>query len=122
MDQPSISFPIAMMGIPFTLRTAADWQKFESQWLAPYACSSVGAQATRRFAENTHEYRTAFQRDRDRIIHSRAFRRLKHKRQVFLITDGDHFRMRLTHTLEVAQMRETDDGLKIACFQAKQIV
>jgi dGTPase len=92
------------MGTQFTLRTAADWQKFESQWLAPYACSSVGAHATRRLAENEHVYRTAFQRDRDRIIHSRAFRRLKHKRQVFLVTDGDHFRTRLTHTLEVAQI------------------
>ncbi|MGH7597354.1 MAG: dGTP triphosphohydrolase [bacterium] len=91
----------------FSLRTAADWQKFESQWLAPYACSNVGAHATRRFAENEHEYRTAFQRDRDRIIHSRAFRRLKHKRQVFLITEGDHFRTRLTHTLEVAQISRT---------------
>jgi len=91
----------------FSLRTAADWQKFEAQWLAPYACGSVGAHATRRFAETAHEYRTAFQRDRDRIIHSRAFRRLKHKRQVFLITDGDHFRTRLTHTLEVAQISRT---------------
>ncbi|MDZ7366236.1 MAG: dNTP triphosphohydrolase [candidate division KSB1 bacterium] len=88
-------------------RTAADWQQFESQWLAPYACRSAGAHATRRVVESEHEYRTAFQRDRDRIIHSRAFRRLKHKRQVFLITDGDHFRTRLTHTLEVAQIART---------------
>ncbi len=95
------------VGTSFTLRTAADWQKFESHWLTPYACRSVGAHATRRFAENEHEYRTAFQRDRDRIIHSRAFRRLKHKRQVFLITEGDHFRTRLTHTLEVAQISRT---------------
>jgi dGTPase len=95
------------MGTPLSLRTAVDWHKFESQWLAPYACRSAGAHATRRFAESEHEYRTAFQRDRDRIIHSRAFRRLKHKRQVFLITDGDHFRTRLTHTLEVAQIART---------------
>jgi len=95
------------MRTQFSLRTAADWYKFEAQWLAPFACSSAGAHATRRFAENEHEYRTAFQRDRDRIIHSRAFRRLKHKRQVFLITDGDHFRTRLTHTLEVAQISRT---------------
>jgi dGTPase len=95
------------MNAQSSLRTAADWQKFEAQWLAPYACPSVSANATRRFAEKEHEYRTAFQRDRDRIIHSRAFRRLKHKRQVFLITDGDHFRTRLTHTLEVAQISRT---------------
>ncbi len=95
------------MGTTFSLRTAADWQKFETQWLAPFACRSAGAHATRRVGENEHEYRTAFQRDRDRIIHSRAFRRLKHKRQVFLITEGDHFRTRLTHTLEVAQISRT---------------
>jgi dGTPase len=91
----------------FSLRTARDWQECEAQWLAPYACRSAGAHGTRRFDENEHEYRTAFQRDRDRLIHSRAFRRLKHKRQVFLITEGDHFRTRMTHTLEVAQISRT---------------
>jgi len=95
------------MATSFSLRTAADWQKFEAQWLAPYACRSAEANATRRFPEHEHAYRTAFQRDRDRIIHSRAFRRLKHKRQVFMITEGDHFRTRLTHTLEVAQISRT---------------
>ena len=91
----------------FRFRTAADWQNFEAQWLAPYACRSADANATRRFPEHEHAYRTAFQRDRDRLIHSRAFRRLKHKRQVFMITEGDHFRTRLTHTLEVAQISRT---------------
>jgi dGTPase len=95
------------MSTIFSLRTAGDWQRFEAQWLAPYACRSVGAHATRQFSEKEHDYRTAFQRDRDRIIHSRAFRRLKHKRQVFLITEGDHFRTRMTHTLEVAQISRT---------------
>ena len=54
-----------------------------------------------------HPYRTALQRDRDRILHSRTFRRLKHKRQVFLINVGDHYRTRLTHTMEVAQLSRT---------------
>lgn len=93
--------------MPFHQRTRADWQRLEAQWLAPYACPSANAHATRRHDESEHAYRAAFQRDRDRIIHSRAFRRLKHKRQVFLITEGDHFRTRLTHTLEVAQISRT---------------
>ena len=93
--------------MPFHQRTREDWQRMEAQWLAPYACPSAHAHSTRRHAEPEHAYRAAFQRDRDRIIHSRAFRRLKHKRQVFLITEGDHFRTRLTHTLEVAQISRT---------------
>lgn len=88
-------------------RTREDWQKLEAHWLAEYACASATATATRLHAEDEHPYRTAFQRDRDRLVHARAFRRLKHKRQVFLITEGDHFRTRLTHTLEVAQISRT---------------
>ncbi len=61
----------------------------------------------RKTSEPEHEYRTAFQRDRDRIIHTKAFRRLKRKTQVFLAPAGDHFRTRLTHTLEVAQIART---------------
>ncbi len=64
----------------------------------------------RRVPEPECEVRTAFERDRDRIIHSKAFRRLKHKTQVFLAPKGDHYRTRLTHTLEVAQIARTIAG------------
>lgn len=77
----------------------------EDAWLAPAAARSRGA--TRPIAEPSSELRTEFQRDRDRIIHSKAFRRLKFKTQVFLSPDGDHFRTRLTHTLEVTQVART---------------
>ncbi|MFQ5605200.1 MAG: dGTP triphosphohydrolase [bacterium] len=82
-------------------------EALEDRVLSPYARRSAGKHATRLHAEPEHDYRTAFQRDRDRIIHSRAFRRLKHKRQVFLTTESDHYRTRITHTLEVAQLSRT---------------
>lgn len=75
--------------------------------MAPYAKHSAGCHHTREHAETEHAYRTAFQRDRDRLIHSRAFRRLKHKRQVFLTSESDHYRTRITHTLEVSQLSRT---------------
>ncbi len=57
--------------------------------------------------EATSKYRSPFQRDRDRIIHSASFRRLKHKTQVFVNTEGDHYRTRITHSIEVAQIART---------------
>src|SRR2546423_13784467 len=57
--------------------------------------------------EEPHALRTAFQRDRDRIVHAKSFRRLKHKTQVFIAPEGDHYRVRLTHPLEVAQIART---------------
>lgn len=78
----------------------------ERKILAPWATFSSGSQG-RRIPEEPCSIRTAFQRDRDRIIHSKAFRRLKHKTQVFLSPTGDHYRTRLTHTLEVSQIGRT---------------
>lgn len=76
----------------------------EYQILSPFASKS--REAIRLHPEDPCDYRTAFQRDRDRIIHSKSFRRLKHKTQVY-IAPGDHYRMRMTHSLEVAQISRT---------------
>ncbi len=80
----------------------ADLQYFENH-LAPYAAKS-GNSRGRAYKEDSHGYRSEFQRDRERIIHSRAFRRLEYKTQVFINHEGDHYRTRLTHTMEVAQI------------------
>ena len=77
--------------------------------LAPYACHP-GASRGRLVPEEESAFRSPFQRDRDRIIHSTAFRRLKHKTQVFVEHEGDHYRTRLTHSIEVAQVARTIAG------------
>lgn len=81
-------------------------EHIEAQILAPYACLSKDSKGREKPQEKC-EIRTEFARDRDRIIHCKAFRRLKHKTQVFISLDNDHFRTRLTHTLEVSQIART---------------
>ena len=78
----------------------------EQTRLAPYAIGSKNSKG-RVWPEKEHEFRTAFQRDRDRIIHCTAFRRLQYKTQVFVNHEGDHYRTRLTHTLETCQIART---------------
>ena len=81
-------------------------EQAEARNLSEYACLSFKTRG-RRFPINECDVRTAFQRDRDRILHSKSFRRLKDKTQVFLAPVGDHYRTRLTHTLEVSQIART---------------
>ena len=75
----------------------------EEDTLAPYAMSAAQSRG-RRYPEPEHPYRSAFMRDRDRVIHSRAFRRLEYKTQVFVNHEGDHYRTRLTHSIEVSSV------------------
>jgi dGTPase len=81
-------------------------EEIERQILSPHAALAENTKGRER-EEEPDPLRTAYQRDRDRILHAKAFRRLKHKTQVFISPEGDHYRVRLTHTLEVSQIART---------------
>lgn len=90
-------------GVFPAMSTRARQEEIEATWLAPYASRS-GESRGRRYSEEEPEHRTAFQRDRDRIVHAEAFRRLEYKTQVFIYHEGDHYRNRLTHSIETSQI------------------
>ena len=88
------------------MQTREDIELLEEKILAPYAMKSRDSKG-RDYPESAHATRTCYQRDRDRIVHSEAFRKLEYKTQVFTILEGDYYRTRLTHTIEVAQIART---------------
>jgi len=88
------------------IRTREAREKLEEDCLAPYAALSARSRG-RRHPEQPHPLRTEFQRDRDRVVHSRAFRRLEYKTQVFINGTADHYRTRMTHTIEMAAVGRT---------------
>ncbi len=86
--------------------TREELEQREEEFLASYGMRSSQTRG-RQYPEEEHPYRTAYQRDRDRIVHTTAFRRLEYKTQVFVYSEGDHYRNRLTHSIEVAQIGRT---------------
>jgi dGTPase len=92
--------------VPPSHTSAADWLDHEDGWLAPYAMRSAASRG-RRYPEPGHTYRSLYQRDRERIVHCTAFRRMTGKTQVLVASVNDHHRTRLTHTLEVVQVART---------------
>ena len=88
------------------LRTREDIEELEEKILAPYAMKSKDTDG-RMYDEPKHDLRTCYQRDRDRVVHCEAFRKLEYKTQVFVVFEGDYYRTRLTHTIEVAQIART---------------
>lgn len=92
--------------LEFSMIVRTDIEKREYEFLSPFATKAAETKG-RAKAEEKCDIRTDFQRDRDRIIHSKSFRRLMHKTQVFLAPERDHYRTRLTHTIEVAQIART---------------